>query len=166
MRGAVRQATPPHHEYRLAGRDIRSSRRFHLEASSGQSVAITARTALDANYGGGIVLIVLGVAAIPGGLLVAIIGDVAGTFGSDPTLGVALEVTGGLIALVGIAGIVGGIVLVSNNIESHATQEIPLPKPPERPDTTWLREPVWQDPVRDSTSGATRVGIPILSRSF
>src|ERR1700723_2147423 len=55
-------------EYRLVGlRGVRPSRPFFLEASPGQSVLVTATAASDDAFAGGVVLIVLGSLAIPGG---------------------------------------------------------------------------------------------------
>jgi hypothetical protein len=157
---------PLGHEYRLVGPGIVPSRPFSLDASAGQSVAISARTASVTRYRGGIVLVALGSVAIAGGLFVTLLGLFAASCDAEqcgPPWGL---VAGGLIVLGGVAVVAGGIVLALTNEQSDQTQRIVFPKPPPRPDTAWLRAPVWRDSVKDSATGAARVAIPIFSRSF
>jgi hypothetical protein len=157
------------HEYRLVGPGILPSGTFYLDASPGQSVVVTAKTASATKHGVGVLVIVLGSLAIPGGLFVILLANlqcIGGCSSPLPGPNVGGEVAGGLIALAGVGAVAGGLVLALGNEQSRQTQQILRPKPSERPATAWLREPVWRDSIRDWATGATRVGIPILSRSF
>jgi hypothetical protein len=76
----------------------------------------------------------------------------------------------GVATLVAAAGaIVGGALVLhfgGKSSQRQAVSDLILPKTPVRPDTVWLRAPVWRDSVGDGVTGAARVGVPILSRSF
>lgn len=155
---------PLGHEYRLVGPGVLPSGQFFLDASPGQRVAVTARTASVAGYRGGIVLVAFGSLAIAGGLFVTLLGFIAAGNCDAYKCGTPWgEVAGGLIALAGVAGVAGGLALALSNEQSQQTQQILFPKPPKRPETAWLRPPVWRDSVRDAPA---RIGIPVFSRSF
>jgi hypothetical protein len=168
------RAIPWDAEYQLTVEGQRSSSTFLLDGSPGQRVVIKVVPASNAPRVAGVVLVPTGALAIPGGLLLALIGvQVLGdcrVTGCN-TGGTVEAVAGLLIALAGVGALIGGAILLSQargRVGARQTvADLWLPRLPERPDTAWLPVPVWRDSVRDSaTGGAARVGIPIISRSF
>jgi hypothetical protein len=164
-------------EYRLNGPDIRPSRPFQLDASLSQGVRITPNTASQEAYTGSFALVGIGSVAVAVGLVTVLVGALEGIAvrvgscthpcdASGPAGNPEVEAGGGIAALVGAAALVSGMLLVVHNAHSGLRQE-PIPaKLPQRPDAAWLRTPVWQGAGKDPMAGVTRLGIPILSRTF
>jgi hypothetical protein len=165
-------ALPLDHEYRLIGEGIRSSRAFGLSANPGQHVLIHVSTGSKAGFAGGLAMASIGVAAVAVGLVVLAFGalgcestdEFGNCIGSSDS---STETVGGVIALVGVAVMVGGIILLATNARTHETQSVgALLETPARPETAWLRAPIWHDSVRDSSAAPKGMGFPLLSRSF
>ncbi len=159
-------------EYRISGEGVRPSRPFGLGAAPGQRVIITASGASRGAFAGGVALTTVGTAAVIIGLVVLLVGA-AGT--CDAFSGVCTgsssgaETAGAVISIAGAAAMVGGIILMASNARTRTTQIVAqaLPPAPDRPQTAWLRAPIWHESPRESASGLPKtVGIPLLSHSF
>jgi hypothetical protein len=165
---------PIDREYRVAGPGIRSSRPFRIHAAPGQHVTITVNAASAAARSAGVALSSIGSAAIIIGVIVLVYGALGAceqtdAFGdclqTQPDGGV--ETAGAIIALAGAAVLVGGVILYLNNARTTTTESVPAAlAPPARPETSWLRTPVWHDSARESSVASKPMGFPLLSRSF
>jgi hypothetical protein len=156
-------------DYRLDAGDGRPSLRFTLGASSGQRVDIAIIPGSKAAMIGGGGLVVVGALMMAGGIVLVfysfgdqLAGCGAGTCGVGEAGGAALLVAGG-------GALVGGVLLMRFRGHTRQTQTVSdflLPKVQERPDTAWLRSPVWRDSAKAGVTGSPRVGIPLFSRTF
>lgn len=157
-------------EYRIAGSGVRASSPFRIEAAPGARVVINVAAASKAGFAGGVVLTSVGGAAIPIGLLVWVVGSICNGGDGGPCASNGAQTAGEVILVAGIAGVIGGIILIASNAHTRASQTFGdlLPQPPSRPDTAWLRAPVWHDGAAGSSPVALPrpTTLPILSRSF
>jgi len=158
-------------EYRISGEGIRPSRPFGIQAPPGQRVTLSVVTGSRAGYSGGLALTSVGSAAVVVGLFVVLFGALGtcDSFGNCTPADGGVETAGLVITLAGVAVLVGGIILVASNSRSRATQTIGelVPQAPARPETAWLRAPLWHDAIRESAAGQPKsIGIPIFSHSF
>jgi hypothetical protein len=167
-------AVPLGRQYRIAGEGIRPSRAFGIEAAPGGHAEISVSAATKGGFQGGIALSSVGAGAIIVGLTVVFVGALGacgdGDFGTcDGPANGGLETAGAIISLAGVALLVGGIILTVSNARTKATQTVGdiVPPAPSRPETAWLRAPIWHDSVRDSSTGQPKsTGVPLLSYSF
>jgi hypothetical protein len=168
---------PLEREYRIVGEGIRPSRAFAIEANPGQHVVMSVSAASRAGFSAGLALSSVGGAAVVVGLVVLFYGafgacQTTDAFGdclatqADP----GVETVGAVISIAGVAILVTGIILMASNARTHAVQSVSvadlLPTPPARPETAWLRAPMWHDSTKESTGFARPMGFPIFSRSF
>jgi hypothetical protein len=161
-------------QYRIAGEGIRASRAFRIEAPPGQRVTITVSAASKSAFSGGIALSSVGAAGIVVGLSVVLFGALEACSLVDPNTGACVgssdgtvETVGLVITLVGAAVLVGGLIMLASNTRTHATQTLgELTAQPPRPETAWLRTPLWHESARDSGGLPKAMGVPLLSHSF
>jgi hypothetical protein len=168
--GACDTAVPLAGEYRVVGKGIRPSRGFNLRASPGERVVISLDgVSSKAGLTTGIVLAASSPGVFLAGFIVTIAGACAPPGGCDPgtpNRGV-VDAGIGIMASSG-AMLVSGIVLVALNAgHTGTTQTVGslLSEPPARPETAWLRAPMWHDPVASIPTPST-VGVPLLTRTF
>jgi hypothetical protein len=160
-------------QYRIGGDSIRRSRPFVLVGNPGQHVLISVSPASKGAFTGGIALSSVGAAAFGLGLVVLLIGAI-GTCTEEDDFGVCdattpnngLETTGVVITLAGVGMMIGGIVLVASNSRTRETQSLSAFAPLPRPDTAWLRTPMWKDLARDSAGEPKAMTLPVFTRSF
>jgi hypothetical protein len=162
--------------YRIGGPNIRTSSPFRVSARPGQQVLITVAPASRAAFTGGVALLSAGGAATGIGLVVLLLGAIGTCTASkdDPnelgcghrTPSEGLEIAGAVIALAGVGMIVGGAILYAPNSRTREKQAIAAFAPPPRPDTAWLRAPMWHDSVRDAPDPPKTMAFPLFTRSF
>lgn len=164
-------------EYRLLADGVRPSQPFRLQALAGQREVIDVTSASKGGYVGGVTLVSIGSVLIGLGLIVLAFGALQNSVGgtcSDGSLstscgnpGNGTEAVGGVMALVGAAGLVGGIVLMVNNSRTSAKQSIAQPGPRARlgDDGAWVRLPMWHDASGQRSLPTPQLS-PIFSRSF
>lgn len=167
---------PLANQYRIGGPNIRTSSPFGVSASPGQRVLITVAPASKAGFTGGVTLLSTGGAATGIGLVVLLLGAIGMCTENkdDPKeLGCAhrtssegLEIAGAVITFVGVGLIVGGAILFASNSRTREKQAIAALAPPARPDTAWLRAPMWHDSVPEAPGPPKEMGFPIFTRSF
>jgi hypothetical protein len=165
---------PLGHEYRLADEHIRPS--FELQAFPGQHVVITFAPASKEGVNNGTALVVVGSLGIAAGIGLSIVGYIMSVGAALECGGTDAPCTGGGsgYAIAGVASLTAGAgvlaigILVLTHSRAQMKQRVTesLAKPLRRPDTAWLRAPVWRDSVRDAAAGPATVGIPIFSRGF
>jgi hypothetical protein len=162
-------------EYRLAGPDIRNSRPFGLMANPGQHVVLRVSGGSRGAFAGGIVLSSVGAAAIGVGLVVLLFGAIGTCTGTDEfgdctatQSNTGLETAGAIITLAGVGLVIGGIILTVSNARSHETQLVSelFRAPPPRPETAWLRAPVWHDTAKDPAASPKPFGLPLFTQRF
>jgi hypothetical protein len=161
-------------QYRIAGEGIRASRAFRIEAPPGQRVTITVSAASKSAFSGGIAVSSVGAAGIVVGLSVLLFGALEACDVVDPNTGACVgssdgtvETVGLVITLVGAAVLVGGLVLLASNTRTHAVQTLgALTAQPPRPETAWLRAPLWHEASRDSGGLPKAMGVPLFTHSF
>jgi hypothetical protein len=167
---------PLDREYRVSGEDMRNSRTFQLGAAPGQHVFITVSPASKGAFAAGIGLTSVGGGGIIVGLSMLLVGlvlDVSNCAdgidcNSQPRSEATLLDAGAIVSVIGLGVMIGGIVLFATNFKSHASTTVSqlLPGPAPRPDTAWLKAPLWHDGSRESAGMPRPVGFPILSQSF
>jgi hypothetical protein len=150
--------------YRLSGTNILPSHYFLLRDEP--SVRIRAAAASQEAYAGSFGLALVGAVASTAGVITLFAGLPLAVLGPPGPGNVGLEAAGGIMILAGGGVVVAGILLLKRSAQSEAIQTDLLPKPSPRPNTAWLRAPVWRDSVRNAAAGPGTVGIPIFSRSF
>jgi hypothetical protein len=156
-------------DYRAVGDGKRPTHAFALDAPPGRRVAISVDTVSVEGHVYAMGLVVLGTVVAVGGLVVASVAF-APVSCSDPSCSGdgGARWAGSITALAGIGLVVGGIVLMSSTMFSRQKQvisEFMLPFAPSRPDTAWLRAPVWRDSGA-SDAPAPRASVPVFSRNF
>jgi hypothetical protein len=171
------QAVSPQFDYRIAGDGIRNSRIFTLSAHGGEHETL----AVDEGSRGGFVL---GIVSTSVGGLVMVIGLVVvlanatarlvdGSDGASSSGDRNGETLGWGISAVGLAGIIGGVVLIASNSKTGVTQSSAphptgvLPSIPGAP-MIGFRDPL-RDGARESIlkgAFAPAVGIPIFGGRF
>jgi len=163
-------------EYRLLGDGVRPSQPFRLQALAGQHEVIDVTAASKGGYVGGVTLVGIGSVLIGLGLIVLAFGALQNSVGGTCPDGISTgcgspgngtEAVGGIMALVGAAGLVGGIVLTVNNSRTSAKQSIAQPGPRARlgDDGAWVRLPMWHDASAQRSLPTPQLS-PIFSRSF
>jgi hypothetical protein len=152
-------------DYRVIADGFGSSP-FDIEASAGQRVQISVRKRSPEGVVAGYVLVGLGAVAILGsGALLLVASHLSFEDGSSGGT-VALVVTGGVL---GLAAMAGGIALVVVYNDPRTTQTVSAlspPRPSLRPETAWLRAPMWRDSVREGTPAVPKLGVPVLAGEF
>ena len=149
--------------YRVVGEGTRASHGFRLNAQPGQRLLLDVTPRSGGMFALGIVATVIGGVALPIGLLVLLAGAVenATTRDGGSTVAAGWTITG-----LGVAGIVGGILLIVNNSKTKVDQEAftgtDSGRAPE------ARLPVWRDTGSDARRGEPKAlaAVPILSGSF
>jgi hypothetical protein len=163
---------PLDRDYRVSGEGIRNSRVFRLEANPGQRVIISVSPTSKGAFAGGIALTSVGAGGIVVGLVMVLVGLVNNCVTSvtceQNQSNAPLEEAGASVALIGLGAMVAGIVLFATNIHSRATPTLAelMPAPVARPETAWLKAPVWHDSPRESSIAPATVPYPVFSRSF
>jgi hypothetical protein len=160
-------------EYRITGDGVRPSRAFPIEAAPGQHVTISVSAASRGAFGAGVALSSLGAVAVGIGLVILVVGAVGTTscdingFCTNNPPNSSVETAGAVVALAGAGVMVGGIVLMVSNARTKTFQSVgALVSPTARPETAWLRAPIWHDVARDSSPLPKATTFPLLSRSF
>lgn len=164
------KAVSPQYDYRISGDGIRSSRVFSLSARGGEHETLT----VDEGSRGGFVLGVVS-ASVGGlvmviGLFVVLVNATAslvdGSSGMSSSPDRSGETLGWGISAVGLAGIIGGVVLIASNARSGVTQSSTsvslLPSSP------WTPVPAFKDALRESIPKAAfaPIGVPLFGGSF
>jgi hypothetical protein len=166
---------PLRHEYRLAGGDMRPTRPFGLAANPGQHVVLHVSPASKGAFTAGVVLTSVGGAAIAVGLVVLLFGALGACEQTDvfgdclqSQANTGVETAGAIVSLAGVGLLIGGIILTVTNARSHETQLVSeLVRPAlARPETAWLRGPLWHDSVKDVSGTPKPIGLPLFSGSF
>jgi hypothetical protein len=162
---------PLGNQYRISGPSIRRSRPFAITASPGQHAVITVSAGSKGAFAGGVALLSVGAAAAAVGLFVFAIGAtecsdggvVVCVDGYAPNSG--LVVAGAVTLLVGVGTLLSGVALMSDS-RTREAQTFAALVPKARPDTAWLRAPMWRDAVRETPGMPKAVGFPIFAQSF
>jgi len=162
---------PLANQYRVAGPNVRRSRPFGITASPGQHVVLTISAGSKGAFAGGIALVGAGGAAAGIGLVVLTFaalecGD-GESFqcheGVSPNS--SLEIAGAVVMLAGVGMLIAGAVLGAS-AKTTETQTMAALAPKERPDTAWLRAPMWRDTARDTPGMPRAMGFPLFAESF
>jgi hypothetical protein len=170
-------ALPRNARYQLMATDQRSSSEFLLAGSPGQRVTMKVVPASKDAATGGAALIVVGSLVMVVAPVLAVVGLFANSSAcSDTGPGVTCTnpaVKYEAVALASLLGggamLVGGILIRNYGGRLRQKQTVsPFlpPMTPERPDTTWLRAPMWRDSVKDGIASSPRLGTPIFSGRF
>jgi hypothetical protein len=177
------KSLPIDNDYRITGPGIRTSKTFRLSVRAGEKVSIAVNAGSKGGFIGGIVLLGIGGAGVIIGLTVALVGaaesatesynPVTGNFTQNNN-GSGTETAGWIIALVGAAAAVVGVVLMVNNGKTKETQE-QIAKGPASPawdhgpggrEDAFLRLPTWhaKDAVESAIPRVT--SLPVVSLHF
>lgn len=120
------KAVSPQYEYRIAGDGIRNSRVFTLSAGAGEHETLTVDEGSRGSFALGIVSASVGGLVMVIGLVVVLANAAArlvdGSNGASTSGDRGGETLGWGISAVGLAGIIGGIVLIASNSKSGVTQ--------------------------------------------
>jgi hypothetical protein len=108
-------------QYRIAGDGVRTSRAFSIEGQQGQRIVIEVDPGSKAAFVGGIVLVSLSPVVSIVGLLIWALNSVDGSEGGR-TVGIG-------IALGGLLGLTGGIIMIATNASTKQTQSAAAPAP-------------------------------------
>ncbi len=163
------KAVSPQYDYRISGDGIRSSRVFSLSARGGEHETLT----VDEGSRGGFVLGIVG-ASVGGvvmivGLFVVLVNATANlvdqTTGGSPNR--SGEDLGWGISAVGLAGVIGGVVLLASNSKSGVTQSS-ASSVGSLPSNPWAPVPAFRDALRESIPKAAfaPIGVPLFGGSF
>jgi hypothetical protein len=156
--------------YRIVGGGLKASGDFTLHAQPGQ------RETLDI-HGASKGWFLVGVIAIPAGLLVGYVGLIVGAFGtlvstastasgqSSPGASDAAGV-GWTMFGVGLAAAAGGLILVIANWKTSVTQEMGTPQVGLRLPDSWKRLPTWREATPEQKSLPQTIGVPIVTGQF
>jgi hypothetical protein len=160
---------PTAYYYRVAGGGLKASGEFTLHAQPGE------RETLDV-HGASKGWFVLGVVAIPVGLLVGYIGLIVGAFGTlvstassasgqpssaaNNAAGVGWTMFG-----IGLVAAAGGLILVIANWKTSVSQDIGARTGLLLPDS-WKRLPTWREATPEQKALPQVMGIPIVSGQF
>jgi hypothetical protein len=158
------------HDYRITGGGVRRSKPFRLSGENGQRVLMTVDTASSGGFALGIVAISIGApVTLIAGLIWLVASACDSVDGSSIRSGCADTArTSGITALVGLAALVGGIVLMTKNGSTKVTQDLmQAPAPPPAPPPQ-ARLPQWG---RETATGPTLPAgatftVPILTGRF
>lgn len=157
--GHCERALPAGRRYRVAGGGMRASRPFQLEGGAGSRINVTVSPASTAWFVTGIVLIPVGGLTMLVGGLVGLVGDAVGDSSASSS--------GGIAFLVGVAGLVGGIVLVVSNGRSSVTQEVSAAQARLLlQGDAWKRVPAWRDRAAEGPVLPRAIGMPVWTGSF
>jgi hypothetical protein len=162
---------PLGNQYRISGSSVRRSRPFAITAIPGQHAVITVSAGSKRRFAGGVALLSVGAAAAAVGLFVFAIGAtecsdggvVVCVDGYAPNSGLVLA--GAITLLAGVGTLLGGVALLSDS-RTRETQTFAALAPATRPDTAWLRAPMWREAARNTPGLPKALGFPIFSRSF
>ena len=161
------KAMSPQYDYRISGDGIRSSRVFSLSARGGEHETLT----VDEGSRGGFVL---GIVSASVGGLVMVIGLfvvlanataslVDGSNGVSNSPDRSGETLGWGISAVGLAGIIGGVVLIASNARSgvnqSSTSSVGL-----LPSNPWTPVPAFRDALPKAAFAP--IGVPLFGGSF
>ncbi|HEY6460132.1 MAG TPA: hypothetical protein VIY73_08270 [Polyangiaceae bacterium] len=156
--GRCDRALPVGPTYRIAGGGMRPSRAFHLDPTAGR-VNVTVNPSSTGWFVAGIVLVPLGGATMLIGGLIGLLGDATGDQSASSSGGVAF--------LVGLAGLVGGIVLIVSNARSGVGLEVGAPQAAALlKGDAWKRVPVWRDASPESRAMPRAMALPVWTGSF
>jgi hypothetical protein len=158
--------------YRIVGDEIRDSRGFKLKADAGQRIDLAVSSASKAGFTGGLVVTSLGGAALVVGLSMIVIsifencGDFLGLTVCAGNSG--LEAAGAATAGAGIVVALIGVAVFVSNIRTKESQTASslFPVPPPRPETSWLRAPLWREAGREVAGTPRPLAVPLFSRDF
>ncbi|HEY1694582.1 MAG TPA: hypothetical protein VGG39_20570 [Polyangiaceae bacterium] len=155
--GRCDRALPVGAAYRIAGGGMRPSKAFHLDGSAGR-VNVTVNPASTGWFVAGIVLVPVGGATMLIGGLIGLLGDATGDQSASSSGGVAF--------LVGLAGLVGGIVLIVSNARSGVSLEVGAAQAALAQGDAWRRVPVWREPGPESRALPRAAMMPLWTGSF
>jgi hypothetical protein len=153
-------------EYRIAGRGLRKSAPFELEARPGERIEIDVKVGTTGGLVGGIILVSTGpVVGLIGLALVAVANadqQTAQSLGQTSQDGTAKGV-GVVLGIGGLAMTLGGILMIVNNGHTHLSQEPLRAGPPEN--DAWLRLPTFRE---DRTKAALpqTFDVPLFHTTF
>jgi hypothetical protein len=164
---------PTAYYYRVTGSGIKASREFTLHAQPGGHETLNVNGASKAWF-------IIGVIALPAGLVVGYIGLIVGLVGSaaksvDQSTGAtttsqnnASDVAGVGWTMfgVGVAAAIGGLVLLIANWKTGVSQDISSQTGSIAPSDAWKRLPTWKEAGPEQRAMPTAVGIPVFSGTF
>jgi hypothetical protein len=158
--------------YRIQGSGVASSAEFRLSGSPGSRVVLHVDPASSGTKAGGWIIFGLGTAVFVVGLGVMLVGALYNTTNriggssSSKVDGDALVATGGIMTGVGLAGLVGGLVMAIT-AKTRADQEV-QPRAASV-DDRWLRSPSWSETARLSSprdDAPRTLSVPIFGGTF
>ncbi len=167
------KAVSPQFEYRITGDGIRNSRVFSLAARGGERESLTVDEASRSGFVLGIVGVSVGSLVMVIGLVVVLANATASLV--DSTDGVSMtsdrhgEAVGWGVSAVGLAGLIGGVVLIATNARTGVTQSGTAAQAAPAPSDSWVRVPAFQDARRAATpvgALAPPMAIPIFGGRF
>jgi hypothetical protein len=149
-------------EFRIQSESVRPSATFRMQSGLARQ-SFVVRPASKAAFKGGLVLVCLGGPALGLGSLIALLAGLD----DDPDDRLARRLLGLGIAVVGVAGLIGGFVLIGNNYRSSVT---PVDRVPENDGARFVsvpRDVPWHELGHPATeSRAIGVSIPVFGGSF
>ena len=174
------KAVSPQFAYRISGEGIRNSKPFTLHSLSGDHETLT----VDEGSKGGFVLGIVGLSAggfvMVVGLFVVLIGALENAaqdaFGSELHDHNSTEEVGGVLSLVGLAGIIGGAVSLASNVHSDVTQGAVSAPAAALPSGGWASAPGFNAAFKDAFKDARHepgwaalppaIGVPLFGARF
>ena len=166
------KAVSPQFEYRIAGDGIRNSRVFSLSARGGEHESLSVDEASRSGFVLGIVSASVGTLVMFIGLLVVLVDAAASVVYLDTSSANSArsgEALGWGISAVGLAGLIGGVVLIASNARTGVRQSGAAAQAGSAPSDGWMRGPEFQDALRAPTPMgplARPMGIPIFGGRF
>ena len=165
------KAVSPLYEYRISGDGIRSSHVFSLSAHGGEHETLAVDEGSRSSFVLGIVsasvgglVMVIGLFVVLVNATASLIQDGSGNVSSGNRNG---ETWGWGISAVGLAGIIGGVVLLASNSKSGVTQSI-AGSATLLPSTPWTPIPGFKEAMQSIPKApfAPAMGIPLFGARF
>jgi hypothetical protein len=159
-------------DYRITGGGMKNSAVFNLRGQQGDHETVTVSSASKAWFVVGIVLVPVGGLVTLVGLMVGLVGSLvstAATSPSDRVSGDNMAHAGWITAGIGVAALVGGIVLIVSNARTSAAQDVASAQTGLLLQSdAWKRMPMptWKDASSTEKSLPSIVSVPVLNGRF
>lgn len=152
-------------DYKLFANGVQPSDEFTLKGNPGDRVVLQVNPGSRGTMIAGWVIFGIGGSVALVGLLVMAVGALVNSTArigstSASTSGDSIVATGGIMALVGLAGIGAGLVLAVPNIHTHFEQEV-YGRAQASSDDRWMRLPDWREAPR-SGAGTPLEAPPLM----